>query len=134
MALPDKRLFRPEALDRLSSPDNLERLMPVARAWDWLLIAVTGMLLALFVAWSIVGRVPTTADGRGVILRPAEVMQAQTSAAGRILTLRVRQGELIKENDLVATIDQSDILKRIEENRRSVQSLEGQDRARTAAA
>ncbi len=92
MAELEKRFFRPEALDRLSSPDNLERLMPVTRAWDWLLIAVTGTLLVLFAGWSIVGTVPTTADGRGVIVRPAEVMQAQTSAAGRILTLSVKAG------------------------------------------
>jgi len=129
-----KRLFRPEALDRLSSPDNLERLMPVTQAWDWLLIAVTGTLLVLFAGWAIVGTVPTTADGRGVILRPSEIMQAQTSAAGRIVTLRVKAGDQIAEGALVATIDQTDILKRIEENQGSVRVLEDQDRARTAAA
>jgi HlyD family secretion protein len=134
MAEFEKRLFRPEALDRLSSPDNLERLMPVTRAWDWLLIAVTGTLLVLFVGWAIAGTVPTTADGRGVILRPSEVMQAQTSAAGRILTLRVKAGDQITEGALVATIDQTDIFKRIEENQGSIQALEEQDRTRTAAA
>jgi HlyD family secretion protein len=134
MSGPDQRLFRPEALDRLSSPDNLERLMPVARAWDWLLIAVTGLVLALFVGWAVVGSVPTTADGRGVILRPSEVMQAQTSAAGRILTLQVKAGDQIREGALVATIDQTDILKRIQENRNTVRALEDEDRVRTAAA
>ena len=134
MAELEKRFFRPEALDRLSSPDNLERLMPVTRAWDWLLIAVTGALLVLFAGWSIVGTVPTTADGRGVIVRPAEVMQAQTSAAGRILTLSVKAGDHITQGALVATIDQTDILKRIQENQGSVRVLEDQDRARTAAA
>ena len=134
MAELEKRFLRPEALDKLSSPDNLERLMPVTRAWDWLLIAVTGALLVLFAGWSIVGTVPTTADGRGVIVRPAEVMQAQTSAAGRILTLRVKAGDRITQGALVATIDQTDILKRIQENQGSVRVLEDQDRARTAAA
>ena len=134
MAELEKRFFRPEALDRLSSPDNLERLMPVTRAWDWLLIAVTGALLVLFAGWSVVGTVPTTADGRGVIVRPAEVMQAQTSAAGRILTLSVKAGDHITQGALVATIDQTDILKRIQENQGSVRVLEDQDRARTAAA
>lgn len=130
----EKRFFRPEALDKLSSPDNLERLMPVTRAWDWLLIAVTGALLVMFAGWSIVGTVPTIADGRGVIVRPAEVMQAQTSAAGRILTLSVKAGDHIAQGALVATIDQTDILKRIQENQGSVRALEDQDRARTAAA
>ena len=46
MALPEKKLFRKEALDRLSSPDDLERLMPATRGMDWLIIATTGLLLA----------------------------------------------------------------------------------------
>ena len=46
MAIPDKKLFRKEALDRFASPDDLERLMPVARGIDWLIIVTTGLLLA----------------------------------------------------------------------------------------
>ena len=134
MASPDKKLFRPEALERMTSPDNLERLMPVAGALDWLVIAVTGFLLVCAVVWSVVGRVPTIANGRGLILRPRQVMQSQTTVAGRILSLKVRVGDRIRAGDLIATIDQSDVVQRIDENRRSVASLEEQDTRRTAAA
>ena len=130
----NRDLFRKEALDRLSSPDNLERLMPVAGALDWLVIAVTGFLLACVVVWSIVGRVPIVAAGRGIILRPRQVMQAQTTVGGRILSLQVRAGDHVHQGDLIATIDQSDVLKRIEENRRNLANLEVQDKQRTAAA
>ncbi|HTA41469.1 MAG TPA: NHLP bacteriocin system secretion protein [Bryobacteraceae bacterium] len=134
MPEPNRKLFRKEALERLSSPDNLERLMPVAGALDWLVIAVTGFLLACVVVWSIVGRVPTITAGRGIILRPRQVMQAQTGLGGRILSLRVRAGDHVRQGDLIATIDQSDIVKRIDENRRNLTNLEEQDKRRTAAA
>jgi len=134
MAGPNRDLFRREALDHLSSPENLERLMPVAAAKDWLIIAATGVLFALAVIWSIVGRVPTMAAGRGVIIRPRNLMQAQTKVAGRIMELKIRAGDRVREGDVIATIDQSDILKRIEENRRTIASLESQDAARTNAA
>jgi HlyD family secretion protein len=133
MAGSEKKLFRTETLERLSSPDDLERLMPVARAADWLLIAVTGMLLGLLVLWSFVGRVPTIVAGRGVIVRPRQIMEAQTAVAGRILSLRVHSGDRVREGDLIATIDQSDILKRIQENRRHADVLEEQDRRKNAA-
>ena len=106
MAEPDKKLFRKEALERFSSPDNLEQLMPVAGAKDWLLIVVAGTLLVLVGVWCVLGRVPTIATGRGVILRPRQLTQAQASAAGRILSLHVRTGDHLKEGDLIATIDQ----------------------------
>ena len=133
MAQPSRKLFREEALKHVSSPDNLEKLMPVAGAKDWLLMATAGALLILFAAWCVAGKVPTIVTGRGVIVRPRQVTQAQASAAGRILTLLVHAGDHVNEGDLIATIDQADIVKRIEENRRSVRMLEEQDTRKTAA-
>ncbi len=108
--------------------------MPVAGAMDWLLIGVTGLLLVCAVVWSIAGSVPTIAAGRGVILRPRQVMQVQTTVGGRIVALHAHPGDHVRQGDLIATIDQSDILKRIDENRRNMATLEGQDSRRTAAA
>jgi HlyD family secretion protein len=133
MAEPNKRLFRQQALDRFSSPDNLEQLMPVAGAKDWLMIAVAGALLALFGVWCFAGSIPTLVNGRGIIVRPGRVTQAQAIAAGRILALRVHPGDHVKEGDLIATLDQSDITKRIEENRRALSALADQDRRKGVA-
>jgi HlyD family secretion protein len=133
MAQPDRKLFRAEAMKHLSSPENLEQLMPVAGPKDWLMMAVAVTLLVLFGIWCVAGQVPTIVTGRGVILRPRQVMQAQASAAGRILTLRVHSGDHIGEGDLIATIDQADIVKRIDANRRAVSALENQDSRKTAA-
>src|SRR6185369_13614676 len=133
MAQPERKLFRQQSLEHLASPDDLERLMPVARAGDWLIIVVTGALIGLLVVWSIVGTVPTVVNGRGVILRPRQVMEAQTTVGGRILYLGVRMGDLVHAGDIIATLDQSDIQKRIQENRRAVSLLEEQDRRKNAA-
>jgi HlyD family secretion protein len=133
MAEPDKKLFRKEALERFSSPDNLEQLMPVAGAKDWLLIVVAGTLLVLVGIWCVVGRVPTIATGRGVILRPRQLTQTQAFAAGRILSFHVHSGDHVKEGDLIATVDQADIVKRIEENRRALAILQEQDRLKNSA-
>jgi HlyD family secretion protein len=101
---------------------------------DWLIIATTGLLLACVAGWSVVGRIPTAATGRGVILRPRHLMQVQTTAAGQIVALKVRTGDYVREGELIATTDQSMIEKRIAENRRNLAALEEQDRRRTAAA
>src|SRR5262249_31647965 len=79
------------------------------------------------------GSIPTMVNGRGIIVRPGKVTQTQALAAGRILSLRVRTGDHVKEGDLIATLDQSDITKRIEENRRALSALEDQDRRKEAA-
>jgi len=127
------RLFSKEALERSLSPDNLERLMPVAGPKDWLMIAVASALLALFGAWALLGQIPTIANGRGVILRPRQIVQTQTVAGGRILAIHCHAGDRIHEGDLVVTLDQSELMNRIEADRRDLAALEEQDTHQTAA-
>ena len=133
MAEPTRTLFRAEALGRAASPDDLERLMPLTGSKDWVLIVVTGALLSLAVLWSFVGRVPTIVAGRGIILRPEQVKPVQTTMAGRLLSVNVRRGDRVRQGDLVATLDQADVLKRIDENRQYLKRLEDQDRLQRTA-
>ena len=134
MATPDKKLFRPEALKRFSSPDNLEQLMPVAETKEWLFIVAAGLLFALFGLWSVFGRVTTVAAGHGIFIRPRHIAQVQSLAAGRILSVAVQPGDRVEAGQLIANIDQTDILKRIEENTRAAAGLEDLDRRESADA
>src|ERR1700722_3050994 len=129
----NQNLFRKQALEHATSADNLERLMPVADAKDWLILVVLGALMALVVVWSVVGSVPTIAAGRGVILRPRQVVETQSAAGGRILSIRVRSGDQLHVGDLVATVDQDEIRARIEEDRRTLKTLEQEDRNQSSA-
>lgn len=97
------------------------------------MIAAAAMLLAAFAAWAILGRVPTIASGRGVILRPRQIVQTQTVGGGMILTLQCKAGDHVRESQLLATVDQEDLTRRIGQDRRTAEALEDQDRRRTAA-
>src|SRR5579872_6260705 len=96
---PDRNLFRPEALEHLSSPDNLERLMPVVRPMDWLLIVVTALLLGCVIVWSLAGRVPAVATGRGVILKARTLTVEDDAPDAGLISVSyfpARPGEKIK--------------------------------------
>src|SRR5438270_745461 len=134
MASPERKLFREKSLEQLSSLDDLNRLMPVAPAMDWLLIAVTGIVIALLVVWSFVGVVPTIVSGRGIIARPRQTMDAQTTVPGRILSLTVGVGDQVRAGSVIATLDQSDMVKRVQQNRAAVKLLVEQDQRQDAAA
>jgi HlyD family secretion protein len=133
MANQDPHLYRPKALERFASPDNLERLIPAVRRKDWLSLTVTGVLIALGSAWCVAGTVPTVVSGRGVLLRPRRIVQAQTAVSGRLSELIVQQGDDVHAGDLIARLDFSELQKQIEEDSRSLARLEMQDGARTEA-
>jgi len=133
MSGPDKQLFRQEALETLSSPDKLNQLMSVVTAKDWIPLVAIGMLIATGVAWSMLGSVPSTVTGRGVLVRPRHMVSIETVSGGRLAWFRVRAGEDIRAGEVIGRLDQAELQQRIEEDKRLLAELESQDRVKTAS-
>ena len=62
-------LFRQRSLERLSSPERLDELMTLVNLKSWLPLGTIGVLLGLGLIWSLVGRVPVTTSGRGLLVQ-----------------------------------------------------------------
>jgi hypothetical protein len=60
-------MFRKAALDRLSSPEELDQLIHVTRPRSWVALAALGVLLAAGFLWSLLAVIPTTVSGQGVL-------------------------------------------------------------------
>jgi hypothetical protein len=72
---PKTSIFRKESLERLSSPEQLDQLMQVVSAKSWIPLATIGSLMSIALVWSIVGRIPITATGSGVLVRPTDTSE-----------------------------------------------------------
>ncbi len=64
----ESNIFRKEALERLSSPEQLDQLMQIVTPRSWLPLAALSSLLACGLVWSFVGRIPVTTSGKGVLV------------------------------------------------------------------
>lgn len=120
-------LFRKESLERLSSPEQLDQLMQVVGPQAWLPLASLGTLVVLAVIWSIVGRIPMTVAGQGVLIRPRKVVQLQSPGAGQLLALNVQVGDTVRKGDLLGTIDQANLRKQLELERAKLAELQVQN-------
>ena len=58
-------IFRKVALERLSSPEQLDQLMQVTSPRGWLALGAFGALLLTALGWSVLGSIPTDATGEG---------------------------------------------------------------------
>ena len=74
-------IFRPAALERLSSPEQLDQLMQIVTLRSWLPLATLGGLLFCALVWSVFGRIPVTTSGRGVIVRADTMAGAMSDTA-----------------------------------------------------
>ena len=63
------RLFRKVALERLSSPEQLDQLMRITSPVGWVALLALGVLLACGVLWGIWGSIPTKVKGSGILMR-----------------------------------------------------------------
>ncbi len=64
-----KQIFRQSALDRLSSPEQLDMLFQVVRPAYWAALSALLLLLSVLVVWGFYGTVTTMVSGQGILLR-----------------------------------------------------------------
>lgn len=121
------KLFRQEALERLSSPERLDQLMQVVSPKAWLPLTTIGFLVVVAGTWSVVGRIPLTVNGQGVLIRPQSVVPFQMPTEGKILTLNVKSGDTIKKDQVLGTIDQGKLKQDLAQEKAKLSELLGQN-------
>jgi HlyD family secretion protein len=121
-----KEIFRSVALERLSSPEQLDQLMQVTTPRGWLMLVGIGALLATALAWGVLGSVPERIAGQGILIRSGGVLEVEAPGEGRVTDVAVRVGDVVSEGQVVARIQRQDLVLRIQQARAQVGELRRQ--------
>lgn len=124
-----RSIFRKESLERLSSPERLDQLMHVVSPKSWLPLVALGSVMGVVVIWSIYGRIPITVEGQGVLIYPSNVVPLQSKSAGQLMALNFKVGDVIKKGQVLATIDQAELRKQLQQQRTKLIEIQSQDQA-----
>jgi len=109
MSRAPQSIFREAAIDRLSSPDQLDQVVGVTRPMDWVAAAVAGLAILGVLIWSVVGSIPTRVAGDGIVMGAGgKVADAATAAAGRLRTVAVGVGDRVAAGQPIAELAQDD--------------------------
>lgn len=109
MVTVNNNLFRKKALERVSSPEQLDQVIQLVRPQHWLPLAALSCLMVSGVTWSIVGRIPVTVSGQGVLIYPGTVVNVQSIGAGQLSRVNVKVGDFVQQGDVLATLAQPDL-------------------------
>ena len=101
-----KKMFRQEALERLSSPERLDQTLRVVDPKAWLPLYTAASLVGVALLWSIFGRIPLSVNGQGVLIQPRRVVSLQSPGEGSIVELKVEPGATVKKGDVLGIINQ----------------------------
>lgn len=117
-------IYRKESLERLSSPERLDRLMEIVSPQDWLSLATLGGLVVLGVIWSILGRIPIAVQGQGLLMRPRRVVEVQSPVSGQLQELQGKVGDCLGKDNSIALINLSHIQKSLGDRANPRESLQ----------
>lgn len=116
-------LFRQKALDKLSSPEQLDQLITVTTPRSWFALIAVGAILFTAALWGIFGSIPTKVYGQGIVTKSYGVYNIIPAGSGPITDIRVSAGDQVKKGDVVARIDQPRLVEQINDLKAQLENL-----------
>lgn len=101
-------LYRKSSLDKLSNPEQLDRMIKISSPLSWLALVAVLLVIAATVVWSIIGTLPTTETVSGMIVDSNSVNAVYSESAGTLEKYCVDVGKEIKNGDKIAEVKQTD--------------------------
>jgi HlyD family secretion protein len=134
MSAVSEEIFRASAIERLSSPEQLDQLIEVTRPADWIATLLIVLCLTAAVTWSVVGRIPTRVAGEGILVSDGgRLVDSVAAVGGRLAAVNVAVGDHVKQGQVVAHIAQTDIEQRYTNAAAALKELEHEHEELTAA-
>lgn len=97
-------VFRKTALERLSSPDQLDSMLKITSPMSWVGIGAAAVLAAAVVAWSFMGSIPNTVAAPGVLVYSYNTNTLFSPAYGTVKEIFVEAGEIVEPETPVMEI------------------------------
>ena len=125
-------IFRKAALERLSTPEQLDYLLAITSPLGWLALLTAAALVALVICWGFFGYIPEKVSGRGILIRGGVVYDISAATDGIITDLLTKPGEEVNAGDIVAKIRRPELELKISLTQRKYDDLRAQDADITA--
>lgn len=106
--------FRKAALNALSSPEELNKILVVTKPSGW--IALMGFVITVIAVflWGVFGSIPTIVEARGIIVREGGLQNITALGSGSVRRITVNENDMVRAGDTIAFIDVPDVAIRLE--------------------
>ncbi len=116
----ENKIFRKVALDRLSSPEELDQRLTVVSPIGWMALVAVGLLILTGLVWGIFGRISDKAVGSGIIISGGGITGVVHHAAGQVTDVSVRDGDRVAKGQVIARIEQIGLVAEINKSKENL--------------
>lgn len=120
--MPD--LFRKTSLEKLSSPEQLDKMIVITPPSLWIALSGAGLIIAAALIWAVFGRLPVNVETQGIYVNYGGTYSVYSEAAGIVKEVAVREGDTIEEGDTIAYLNGEEIQQKLEECDRRIGIVE----------
>ncbi|MBF0408544.1 MAG: NHLP bacteriocin system secretion protein [Candidatus Riflebacteria bacterium] len=107
-------IFRKASLDRLASPERTDRLEEIVPPNSWAILAGFFIFISLTVYWGINAKIPSCAQGKGILLTQGGVFNVPSPGSGRLIKIMTAVDQSVKKGNVLAIIEQPELAKEID--------------------
>lgn len=99
-----QKIFRQAALDKLATPEELDKMIQVTNLRGWIALGGLALIVVAALAWSILGSLPTVVKAGGVLIRQDGIQDIQLPNGGLVTNLTLQPGDLVKQGQVIAQV------------------------------
>lgn len=96
-------LYRKSALEKISSPEQLDKTLTVTSPLSWLVLVGITLIIAATIVWGFLGTIPMSITVQGIIASPDSTNAIYSGESGTVMSVLVHEGADIHFGDAVLT-------------------------------
>lgn len=117
-------IFRKKSLDKLSSPEQLDKMIVIHSPLSWLAIAGGGFMILAVLLWAVLGRVPISEEGNGILLGNGELNSVYAGTQGVITKTYVSGGDEVQAGDILFEVKNQETAYAVEKLKERIDKVE----------
>ena len=98
-------IFRKSSLDKLSSPEQLDKAITIISPSFWIAAIGGGLIIAVALVWSIFGRLPVNVGANGIYMGKDGMHSVVAEADGIVEEIFVSEGDTVTTGQKIAQLD-----------------------------
>lgn len=117
-------IFRKKSLDRLSSPEQLDKMIVINSPMTWLALVGGAVIILVAVLWGVLGRVPMTEEGNGILLTESTLSSVYSQTEGVVTKSYVSSGDQVEKGDVLYEVNSSQTAQAIQQLQSRIDAVE----------
>ncbi|MGD9873996.1 MAG: NHLP bacteriocin system secretion protein [Kiritimatiellia bacterium] len=105
--------LRKSSLTKLSSPEELDKLIQITTPKGWMWMAGLGLAVLGALVWAFTGSLSDKVTGQGIIIRSGGVYDVIAGSSGRVKDIYFGPGDEVQRGQTIARIEQVELANRL---------------------